>query len=268
VEPKPAFWDRQYAERFGHEAVVANYRFRPTYPAELFDLLADSARGGAVLDAGTGPGDIARPLAALVRRVDAVDLAPAMLAEGRRREGGDRPNLRWVAGPIEEVELDSPYDLIVAGDSVHWFDWPVVMPRFRRLLAPGGLLAIVTRDWFAANDAITGPLREIYARFSTNRAFVPADPADELEKRGLFRPVRRATTDNSPWVATIDELVSCHHSQNGFAPHTMADDARVEFDRELADAFASFVAARVVEMEGERFRLNVRAQIVWGAIPP
>ena len=49
-------------------------------------MLAGSS--GVVLDAGCGPGDLARPLAPLVGRVDAVDLSPRMIAEGRSREGG------------------------------------------------------------------------------------------------------------------------------------------------------------------------------------
>ena len=109
MEPKPSGWDRRYAEWFDDSSVVENYRYRPEYPAALFTLLASLAgRSGAVLDAGCGPGDIARPLAPLVGRVDAVDLSPRMVSEGRRRAGGDASNLAWLVGPIEDVPLAAP----------------------------------------------------------------------------------------------------------------------------------------------------------------
>lgn len=39
--------------------------------------------------------------------------------------------------------LDPPYALVVAGDSLHWMDWPVIVPRIRDVLSPNGSLGIV-----------------------------------------------------------------------------------------------------------------------------
>jgi SAM-dependent methyltransferase len=228
-------------------------------------LLAESAGGGVVLDVGAGPGDLARPLAELVERVDAVDLAPGMVEEGRRREGGDRANLRWIVGAVEEVELDPPYDLIVAGESIHWFDWQVVMPRLRQALAPGALVAIVVRDWFADSQIRRG-LVPLYEKFSTVEGYVPVNAVDELEARGLFRRVREAAAD-APWQPTIYDLIGCHHSQNGFSPGEMGPEALAAFDRELTEAFANFATTGLVEKAGDRYHLKVRAKLLWGEIP-
>lgn len=62
MRPKPAHLAPDYGARFG---VAAAYRHRPPYPPATLDLLAalvvDAPR--AVLDAGCGRGEPARPLA-------------------------------------------------------------------------------------------------------------------------------------------------------------------------------------------------------------
>src|SRR5436309_15943530 len=105
--PKPAHLGPAYAAQFGDAAVVAAYQHRPPYPDAVFDLLAGLIAGEprVVLDLGCGTGDVARPLAPRVARVDAVDIAPAMLAQGRALPGGDHPHLRWILGSAETAPL-------------------------------------------------------------------------------------------------------------------------------------------------------------------
>ena len=157
VEPKPSGWDRRYAEWFDDSSVVETYRYRPIPGRALHAprLPGRALRSGA--RRGMRPGDIARPLAPLVGRVDAVDLSPRMVSEGRRRAGGDASNLAWLVGPIEDVPLCGPYDLVVAGDSVHWFDWQAVIPRFAKVLGPDGRLAIVSSNWLHGPGAPAPP---------------------------------------------------------------------------------------------------------------
>ena len=196
MEPKPPGWSRAYGEWFGDASMVENYRFRPEYPAALFPFLASLAGpSGAVLDAGCGPADLAWPLAPLVGRVDAVDLSPLMIREGRGRADGAAPNLVWLAGAIEDVELDGPYDLVVAGDSVHWFDWQVVVPRFAAELAPSGRLAVVSRNWFTAPELRRrlGPVYARLARTVTSACSTPSpswSSADCSSARESARPLQ------------------------------------------------------------------------------
>ena len=260
MEPKPPGWSRAYGEWFGDASMVENYRFRPEYPAALFPFLASLAGpSGAVLDAGCGPGDLARPLAPLVGRVDAVDLSPLMIREGRGRADGAAPNLVWLAGAIEDVELDGPYDLVVAGDSVHWFDWQVVVPRFAAELAPSGRLAVVSRNWFTA-PGLRRRLGPVYARFGANRDFRPLDAVAELEQRGLFEREGERTTAPAVWRPTLDEVLRCHHSQNGFDVERMPADGVAAFDAEVEAA----VRELVPQGADGRFELDVTATVVWG----
>lgn len=104
---KPAYWGAEYATWFRDAGVVAAYRYRPPYPDEVFDVLmglvVDSPK--VVLDIGAGTGGIARRLAGMVERVDAVDFSPGMIEEGQGLPGGGHPNLCWIMGKVEEATM-------------------------------------------------------------------------------------------------------------------------------------------------------------------
>ena len=89
MQPKPENFGTSYAEAFKDSHVVEAYRFRPPYPQEVFAMLASLMvdEPKAVLDVGTGLGDIARPLVELVERVDAVDFSQNMIEQGKSSQG-------------------------------------------------------------------------------------------------------------------------------------------------------------------------------------
>ena len=257
MDEKPEGWSDRYGAWFEERSVANRYPLRPAYPPETFELLAslivDSPR--MVLDAGCGPGDIGRTLAPRVDGVDMVDRSEAMLAEGRRLSG-DLANVRWIRAPIEEAPLAPPYALIVAGESIHWFDWERAIPLFARSLSAHGMLALVYRNWLRS-DALRERLAPVYARHGANPDFTPLDPVAELERRGLFARVGEHRTAPASWTPTLQEMIDCHHSQNGFVLEKMHDpDA---FDREVSDAVEELVPA----CDG-RVQLDVTATITWG----
>jgi SAM-dependent methyltransferase len=229
MEPKPPGWHVRYANVFQEERVVASYSNRPPYPQETIDELARLATRGAVLDAGCGTGEIARRLAPLVQRVDAVDVSEPMLELALKLPGGDA--VRWVHGPIEDAQLAPPYDLVTAGDSVHWFDWERALPRIFEL-APR--FAIVRRDWFKGNDDVVARLRPVWAAHGWNKDFRPLDPITELERRGLLRIETTYESPTDTWRPSQDEIVGLHFSQSGFARERLADPGA--FDRDLREA--------------------------------
>jgi len=125
---KPAQYAPEVAETFQDPSVVDAYQHRPPYPDETFDILANLIHSTPrrVLDVGCGRGEIARPLAALVEQVDAVDASLAMIEQGKQQPNGNHPHLRWIHSKVEDAELEPPYALITAGASLHWFDWDIV----------------------------------------------------------------------------------------------------------------------------------------------
>jgi SAM-dependent methyltransferase len=255
VEPKPRGWSQRYGAVFAEQAVVDHYHLRPPYPAEAVDVLSDLAAGGPVLDLGCGIGELARRLAPRVERVDAVDVSQSMVEAGRALPGGAAPNLAWYVEPVEEVVLDGPYALALAGDSMHWFDWEALFPRLVELL-PGGPLALVHREWLR-EQRLGAALAPVYEQHSWNEDFEPLDLAQELGRRSLFAESGRSESEPEPWRPTLDEIVGAHFSASGFAPSKLADPDR------FADEIRQAVETTIEPREG-RYDLDVVGAVVWG----
>lgn len=257
MQPKPQHLGAEYGAQFQDASVVAAYPSRPPYPEAVFAALAGllPAREGAVLDLGCGTGDLARRLTERVERVDAVDLAARMLALARTLPGGDHPNLRWIHGAAETAPLEPPYGLIVAGESIHWMEWEVVLPRCRALLAPGAVLAIVEREevpqpWFAQ-------FISLIQQYSTNKEFLPYNVIHELTSRGFFAVHGQLTIEPVPFTQSIGSYIESIHSRNGFSRDRMAPGEATAFDDGVRTLLASVFPSGQVTIE-------VAAHLTWG----
>ena len=124
---------------------------RPAYPHEAVAALIDAARSGRGVDApgrddalraadiGAGTGKMSELLARGGLLVDAVEPSEAMRAQASPIEG-----VTWHDGVAEETGLPNDvYDIVVFAQSWHWMDPERAGLEAARILAPGGVLAIV-----------------------------------------------------------------------------------------------------------------------------
>lgn len=253
---KPVHLGPQYAAQFQDSAIVAAYPTRPPYPAEVYERLRALLVAPAVaLDVGCGTGDIARRLAPLVDRLDAVDISAGMIAAGQQLPGGDAPNLRWLVGAMEDTPLDSPYGLIVAGESLHWMDWAVVLPRLRAALAPGARLVIVARQ--EEPSPWSDELLALIVRYTTNRDYQRHDLIEELTTRGLFRLEGEAQTEAEPFSQSVTDYIESIHSRNGFSRDRMPPEDATAFDAAARTLIAPYAPGGMVT-------LRISAAMRWG----
>lgn len=228
------------AERFQDQSVVDRYHLRPVYPPEIFtvlnELIVDEPR--AVLDIGCGTGNVARPLAEYVERIDAVDLSLPMLERARTLPGGDSPKIRWLHGRAEDVELEQPYALITAGASLHWMEWDVVLPRLARILTPHGMLAI------AFVEEQSTPWREgagqIKRQFTNNPAYRAFNWIAALEKGRLFQQLGYRLTAPVPVKQTVEDYIAARHAHSTLSLDTMTAEQAAQFDTEMQALLSPF----------------------------
>ncbi|MGA1728780.1 MAG: class I SAM-dependent methyltransferase [Steroidobacteraceae bacterium] len=149
---------REFPDHFyGHADLYA--RLRPGYPPSLFDFLSAAAPGDALaIDVGTGNGQAARELASRFARVVATDASAAQLQHAPSLPNVTyRQNLAQLTG-----EEAGSCQLLTAAQAAHWFDWPAFGAEVRRVLAPGGVLALWTYELFRVDEGIDGLVDDFY----------------------------------------------------------------------------------------------------------
>jgi SAM-dependent methyltransferase len=243
---------------FGHPGVAHAYQHRPPYPAEVFEILGglitDQPRH--VLDVGAGEGALARPLARLAGHVDALDMSAAMIAAGRERPGGRQPNLRWIAGTIQDAPLGGPYALVTAGASMHWMPWAQTLARLARVMTEHACLAIVEHNPSASpwDEGLT----EIIIRHSRSPGFDPTfSLIDGLAATGLFEVTGQATTAPVPFRQSVTDCIEGLHSTSSLAREGMPAAESADFDRAVTDLLQPHTTDGLLTM-------NIVAGLTWG----
>jgi SAM-dependent methyltransferase len=254
--PRAPQFDEEHARRWHDADAAENYQYRLPYPPETFDVLVGLIVDGpgTVLDLGCGTGEIARPLAPRVETVDAVDFAAEMVAVGQRRPDGDAPNIRWQVAKAEEAELEPPYSLITGGQSLHWMNWEMLMPRLASAMTPGGMLAVVGPNEVDPLPLWDAALKEIILRYSTAKDYVPFDMIPEWERAGLFRQAGVAPTGPMAFEQRVEEYIAAFHANSTLT--------RAHIDADAFDAAARTVVAP--HCPDGVVRLTVRSQVLWG----
>jgi SAM-dependent methyltransferase len=248
------------ADSFLHPGVATAYQHRPPYPPEVFDVLMQliTDRPRTVLDLGAGEGALARPLAGLVDRVDAIDVSEAMVAAGQRRPGGGQQNLRWIVGAAESAPLAGPYALVTAGASMHWMSWPRTLPRVATAMTPGAYLTIIEHG---PRDGPWRPgLLEVIRRHSRQRSY-DADFAlvDELSASGLWTETGRARTAAVPFRQRVADFIEGLHSTSSLARELMPAEEAAAFDAAVAGVIEPYADDGALD-------LTVVADLAWGEI--
>jgi len=135
-----------------HFSVVSEVyaRFRPRYPEALFYWLAQVAPGRELaLDCATGNGQAAVGLVGHFARVVATDASPAQLAAAAAV-----PRVEYRVAPAEASGLaDGSCDLVCAAQALHWLDRPAFFAEARRVLVPGGVVAVWGYQRLRTGDA-------------------------------------------------------------------------------------------------------------------
>ncbi|MBA3848682.1 MAG: SAM-dependent methyltransferase [Opitutus sp.] len=146
-----------FKDHFSNQAAVYA-QSRPTYPAALYAELARLAPSrGLAWDCGTGNGQAAVALAEHFRQVIATEPSAAQLAKAL-------PHARVVyrqSAELAPAVCDGTVDLVTAAQAAHWFDRPKFYAEAKRVLRPGGIIAL----WSYWLGRVTPEIDRIVDRF-------------------------------------------------------------------------------------------------------
>ncbi len=132
------------------ETAVGYAAFRPAYPATVAEYLANVASPrGLVWEAGCGSGQLSVLLAERFDRVIATDASVEQIAQARAH-----PKIEYRVARAEASALpDHSADLAVAAQAAHWFDLDAYYGEVRRVVRPGGFIALICYGIHSTNDA-------------------------------------------------------------------------------------------------------------------
>jgi SAM-dependent methyltransferase len=186
-------------------AVAAAYeRFRPGYPAELFDTVMTYARRPirSALEIGAGTGKATRLFAQGGVAVTATEPDAAMLAELRTHVP---TTVKTVQAALEDLRLDETYALVYAAAALHWTHPVGRWSRLAALVDPGGVLASFGGPFHLADPAVEEAVRTARAPFLGSDEVASPDgteagapmqwPGAELQRSEWFTDVQQSVIE-------------------------------------------------------------------------
>lgn len=173
----PADPTRRFSDR------VADYvKYRPTYPPVVLRFLTERAGltpRSVVADVGAGTGISARLFLENGNTVYAVEPNADM------RRAADELlttylGYRGVDGTAEATTLPAAsVDLVVAAQAFHWFDPDRAGAEFRRILRPGGRVALLWNTRKTCGSAFLKAYERLLNEYGTDYAAVRHDRLDD-----------------------------------------------------------------------------------------
>jgi SAM-dependent methyltransferase len=226
-------------------------RYRPGYPADVVGELERACgleSGWTIADIGSGTGNLARLFLDNGNEVIGVEPNREMRVAGERLLA-DYPNFRSLDGSAEHIPLDNQIvDLITVGQALHWFDLDLAREEFRRILRPGGWVAVTWNDRQSNTTAFTRDYVEL--THSLASVYPPPCPPPSLgAEASLERLFGSANVHSAQFPHSqhfdITGLLGRARS-SGYLPQPNAPEYG-EFAALMTDLFARHARQGVVE---------------------
>lgn len=142
--------------------------FRPEYPAELFEFLAELCDDHLhVWDCACGNGQVSKSLVNYFSMVSATDIS-----ENQLKNAYQHPSIKYSIQKSEHTDFtDNVFDLVCVAQALHWFEHELFFQEVNRVLKPGGIFACWGYSFFSIdpllddiiNTILFEPLREYWS---------------------------------------------------------------------------------------------------------
>lgn len=196
---------------FSEDSAAYYAHYARAYPPGIFDRLVgwmEVGQGDLVLDLGCGSGQLSLPLAGRARHVLGVDAEADMLAFARTAaEEQGITDVSWLLGSdrdlahLPELLGDRSVAAVTISNALHLMDAPMVFSGLRRLLVPGGRIAVIANGlplWLQDSDWSRALLAFLEAHLAATLGQASpcgTDVASQSRYRQLLESAGYATSD-------------------------------------------------------------------------
>lgn len=161
---------------------VENYvKYRPHYPQAAADLFRNELGVGedaVVADIGAGTGISSELFLRNGNVVYAVEPNEFMREASREYLAG-REKFHSVDGTAEAIPLADDFaDLVTAGQAFHWFANEAAIAEFRRVLKPGGYIALMWNERQLDSTPFLSGYEKLIKEYSKDYAIIRHDQFD------------------------------------------------------------------------------------------
>jgi SAM-dependent methyltransferase len=226
-------------ERFTGRAEVYD-RYRQRYSnAEILPLLdawCGLQSAWLIADIGAGTGMLSEVFLANGNPVLAVEPNREMRAACAQLVG-KWPALSVLNGTAEATGLaDSSVDMVAAGRALHWFNIPLALEEFRRILRPGGWMTLISLGRSKADDEQSAALERLLREYAIDPTYrgssyrVHEDLQDLLTSD--YHQAQIHGEEHLDWEAFLGSAKSYSVTPNEDSPKfpAFADALREHFD--------------------------------------
>lgn len=251
-------------QTFSEVDVARCYAFRPPYPTELLEFLLGLVKDhDRALDIGSGPGKIAKFLADHFNEVIALEPSAAMIEVSRSKKSGRHANITWVQKNVEDYESEAVFDLVTAGNSIHWPNHTVAFPKLAKWTKT---LAVIMGDeptqlpcgdeawktfmkrWLALMADRTPGIRTTYN---------PSAASSEVSRYEAWMDIAGRKHFEYTFFQSIEDFVESQHSRATWSRRAMGQELADKFDRELKNIMLPFA------IDGQ-LELWIASELTWG----
>ena len=263
----PAMTDDVYTHGH-HESVLRSHRWRTAENSAAY-LLPHLAAGDQLLDVGCGPGTITLDLASRVSpgSVVGIDTADDIVAEAARSaDAAGCANVSFARGDAYGIDAgDGAFDVVHAHQVLQHLGDPIAaLTEMRRVLRPGGLLAVRDSDYgafvWSPDDHRLDRWRQLYHRV-TERNGAQADAGRWLPTWVAAGGFSEAQVSSSTWTfadpadrdwwgrlwadRVRQSLFATQAKEYGFSDEAELDDIAEAFEAWVDAPNAVFVVVHV-----------------------
>lgn len=230
---------RESVERFSDR--VENYvKYRPTYPAEVLELFRAEmglTERSVIADVGSGTGISSKPF------LENGNVVYGVEPNAKMREAAEEylhafENFKSVNGTAEATALgDDSVDFVIAAQAFHWFDPEGTRREFKRILKPGGWVALIWNERQLDTTQFLKEYEKFLLEFANDYTKVRHDNIDAESLKSFFQADFKTATFANAQVLEFAGLKG-RVSSSSYMPSesdekygSMVEELRTLFDK-------------------------------------